>query len=306
MGTFHLIANPKSGKGGGESLPEMAERICREYNVKFIHYKTARSEDLDQIAEKAVAAAEQDGGVVVAAGGDGTIRSVAQHAHSRNVKFAVVACGTFNFFARTHKLPEELEEAVKVAILGRVKPVRLGEVNGKIFLINASLGLYAKAIKDREASTDRFGRNRLVVIFSSIWSFFEGHRRFLSVDLMNEKISATRIFTPMIFIGNNALQLRDLKLDVANCMKQEMLAVVLLKPIKWWGLVRIVFYGLFKLLEREDSIQSFCVDSLRIETRHPHKTVALDGELFPMTCPLDIKTLPRSLNLMVPQEALPV
>ncbi len=300
MSTFHLIANPKSGKGKGESLPEMAERICRENNFKFIHYTTSQNEDLDQIAEKAVAAAEKDGGVVVAAGGDGTIRSVAQHAHSRNVKFAVVACGTFNFFARNHKLPEDLEEAVKVAISGRVKPVRLGEINGKIFLINASLGLYAKAIKDREASTDRFGRNRLVVILSSIWSFFDGHRRYLSVDLNNEKISASRIFTPMIFIGNNALQLRDLKLDVANCMKQEMLAVVLLRPIKWWGLVRIVFYGLFKLLEREDSIQSFCVDSLKIETRHPHKTVALDGELFPMVSPLEIKTLPQSLNLMVP------
>ncbi len=297
---IHLIANPKSGTGGGESLPEMAKRLCAESGIELIHHQTSKPDELDKIAEAAVAAAEKDGGTVVAAGGDGTIRSVAQAAHGRNVKFAVVPCGTFNFFARTHEIPEDLEAAFNIALSGKVKPVRLGEINGKVFLINASLGLYAKSIKDREIRTNRWGRNRVVAILSSLLSLIQGHKKYLHVNLMTEK-TMTNTMTPMVFIGNNALQLRDLKMDVAKCMKQDLLAVVILKPITWWGLIRIIYHGIFKLLEREDSIQSFCVDSLTIETRHPNKTVALDGELFPMTCPLIVKSLPKSLNLMVSQ-----
>ena len=297
---IHLIANPKSGAGRGESLHEMVQRVCDENKLELVRYKTSETEDLDTIAEKAVKAAEIDKGVVVAAGGDGTIRTVAQKAHGRDVKFSVIPCGTFNFFARNHGIPDEHEEALKVAIFGEVKKVRLGEINGNIFLINASLGLYAKSIRDREIRTNRWGRNRLVAILSSILSFFQGHKKYLHVTLISEK-AVTKTVTPMVFIGNNALQLRDLKMDVANCMKQDLLAVVLLKPIKWWALLRIIYYGIFKILEREDAIQSFCVNSLTIETRYPHKTVALDGELFSMTCPLEVKALPQSLNLMTPK-----
>ena len=147
---LHLIANSRSGKGAGETLHEIAKEICTELGVEFVQYDTSAEGALEAQAKKAVDAAENDGGVVVAAGGDGTIRGVAQIARGRNVKFAVVPVGTFNFFARNHQIPEDFADAFRIAIGGELKPVRLGEINGEIFLINASLGLYAKAIRERE------------------------------------------------------------------------------------------------------------------------------------------------------------
>lgn len=294
----HLIANKKSGKGNGATLFEIFDKICKEQGFQLKDYQTTGAQTMDDICEQAVKAAQADGGIVVAAGGDGTIRSVAQHAAGSGVRFAAVPCGTFNFFARTHNIPEDLEAALQVAIHGQPTDIRLGDVNGHIFLINASLGLYAKAIKEREMRTSRWGRNRLVVIISTLMSMLSAHR-LLSVDIViNGKVEIFR--TSMIFIGNNALQLRDLSMDVAKCMKQNMLAVVMLKAANQFNMVKTLMMGVTKTLEQAENVNSFCVDSLTIHTRSHTQTVALDGEIFNLKTPLEIKALPGALRLMKP------
>ncbi|MBC7419191.1 MAG: hypothetical protein H7328_00550 [Bdellovibrio sp.] len=299
MNKVHLIANSNSGQGAGASLPEIAQKVCTELGFKLVHYKIDSSEEFNGQAKKAADAAEQDGGIVVAAGGDGTIRGVAEKVHGRNIRFGVIGCGTFNFFARTHNLSDDPEQAFRDALTGTVHEVRLGEMNGRIFLINASLGLYAKAIRDREIRTSRWGRNRLVVIISTIVSLVQGHR-LLDITLSSEK-KIQKIQTPMVFVGNNALQLRDLAMDVADCMKRDLLAVVLMKPLKTWEVFRVIFHGFSSTLNTDEGLISFCVDELSIETHKRKKSsVALDGEMFLMDSPLTIKSLPKSLKLVKP------
>lgn len=299
MKKIHLIANKKSGKGAGASLPETAAQLCREYGYEFVHHDTSDHDSFEKQIEKAANEAEQDGGIMVAAGGDGTIRAVAEKVCGRDIRFGVVSCGTFNFFARTHQLPETSEEAFKAILTGEVKEVRLGEVNGRTFLINASLGLYAKAIRDREKNTSRFGRNRLVVIISTLFSILQGHR-LLEVTLKSED-AKQKILTPMIFVGNNALQLRDLSMNVADCMKKDLLAAVLMKPLKVWEVVRALFYGFANKLDDEEGVVSFCIDEFEIITHDKRvSTVALDGELFKMSSPLKVRSVPKALKLIKP------
>lgn len=294
----HLIANTKSGKGAGASLPETGKRVAAELGIELIHYPTDDPETFESQIDKAVAAARADGGTIIAAGGDGTIRAVAEKAAIGRATFGVVACGTFNFFARNHRIPENCEDAFRLALTGQVRPVRLGKINEHLFLINASLGLYAKSIKEREASTKRFGRARLVVILSSIKSMFSLHKR-LKVDLVVDGKPRT-LRTISIFIGNNALQLRDLAFDVARCMKLDLLAVVILKPVSRWELLRILWRGIAKTLENEERLESFCVESLTIHLPKSRIMVALDGEMFLMSSPLKVEALPEALNMVLP------
>ncbi|MBX2988354.1 MAG: hypothetical protein KF802_10705 [Bdellovibrionaceae bacterium] len=296
--SLHLIANTRSGRGNGPVVVETARRLCQEAGIRFVHHDTSEKGSFDRRIEAAVSAALEDQGVVAAAGGDGTIRAVAQKAHGKNVKFAVIPCGTFNFFARNHRIPEDIEAALRLALTGQTRAVRLGSVNGEVFLINASLGLYAKAIREREDRTSRWGRRRLIVILSTLMSLLEGHR-LLRVDLETNKVTR-QVRTPMLFIGNNALQLRNLSLNVAHCMKQDLLAVVTMKPGGIWDTIRLIFHGLIRRLENADNLESFCVDSLTIHTRRPVQSVALDGEMFHMTSPLNVISLPRVLNMVLP------
>lgn len=296
--TARLIANTRSGKGKGAELPDIARKLAQELGWELVVHTPSSVEEFEKESEKAVEAAEKEGGLVIAAGGDGTIRGVAQAACARDVRFAAVPIGTFNFFARAHKIPEEPEEALRLALTGECRAIRLGEVNGLVFLINASLGLYAKSIRERESATSRFGRNRFVVILSTVKSIIDGHHS-LRVDLLADEKTQS-LHTPMIFIGNNTLQLRNLKLDVAKCMLQDRLAVVLMKPVTKWETLRILARGVLKTLENDTKLDSYCAESLTIFTRRPSHEIALDGEIFRTTTPLRIRALPKTLQLVVP------
>jgi len=300
--TAHLIANTKSGKGAGASLPEMAKQIATKNGVELIHYPTDNPETFDQQIDKAVAAAQKNGGTVIGAGGDGTIRAVAHKCADGKVTFAAVPCGTFNFFARNHKIPEDIEQAMETAFTGEVREVGLGKINEHYFLINASLWLYAKSIRDREKNTKRFGRDRLVVILSTMKSLIGLHREF-RIELVTEG-KTTSLKTMSIFIGNNALQLRDLALDVAKCMKSGLLAVVVLRPVSRLEMMRIFFRGLANTLENETKLETFCVDKLTIQLPKSSTMVALDGEIFVMKSPIKIEANPKAMKMVLPPKEL--
>ena len=131
----HLIINAKSGVGKGSTLIDEFKHISDELKFELIEYLIHCPDELEHQSKIAVQRALNSEDVVIAAGGDGTIRSVAQEAYGKNIHFAVVPFGTFNFFARAHNIPEDQVEAFRLALTGVSTPVRLGFLNGQVFLI---------------------------------------------------------------------------------------------------------------------------------------------------------------------------
>ena len=56
------------------------------------------------------------------------------------------------------------------------QPVQVGLVNDRVFLVNASLGLYPQLLEDREAWKKRLGRSRLVATGAGLISLLRGYR----------------------------------------------------------------------------------------------------------------------------------
>lgn len=304
MKRVHLVANTKSGKGKGADLPLLAQRICDELGYSLVVYSSAKSKhEFDADIKRAVEAARDEDSTVVAAGGDGTIRSVAQVAAEHGVRFGAVAVGTFNFFARNHALPEDPEQAFRVAVTGYPNPVRLGEVNGHVFLINASIGLYAKSISEREQRTKVWGRNRFVATFSTLVSLFK-KPKLMNAEFDTEK-GHLKMQTPMIFIGNNDLQLHNLSFKVADRLKKDELAVILFKPISRSAMLRILMKTVTGRAEQEPEVESFGVKRMTITTKRKSHDVALDGEMFHLPVPIEVQVLPKSLLLMSPHPEEP-
>lgn len=299
MKRVHLVANTKSGKGKGADLPAIAQAICDELGYYLVLYGSAQNkEEFNADIRRAVRAALDDDSMVVAAGGDGTIRSVAQEAAEQGVRFGAVAIGTFNFFARNHGLPEDPEQGFRAVLSGVPTPVRLGEVNGHVFLINATIGLYAKSISEREKRTKFWGRNRFVATVSTLISFFK-KPKLMKAELETEK-GIVRVSTPMIFIGNNDLQLENLSFNVAKRLLKDELAVILFKPVTRPQLLRILFRTLLGKAEQDPEVESFGTKRLTITTKRQSHDVALDGEMFHMPIPICIQAMPKSLLLMIP------
>ena len=95
---------------------------------------------------------------VVVAGGDGSLAVGALAACSAGVPLAVVPCGTANDFAARMELPEEIEEAAKLAGSGKhTRKVDIADVGGRAFLNVASLGLAPAAAEAAENLKEKLG-----------------------------------------------------------------------------------------------------------------------------------------------------
>ena len=256
--------------------------------------------ELANVARKSAALARARGSAVVAVGGDGTINTVAQAAYVENCPMGVVPQGTFNYFARTHGIPNDIAGAVQALLNSATVPVQVGLINDQVFLVNASVGLYPELLQDREAYKARFGRSRLVAFAAALASLLARHRQ---LQLRIERSTGVRVVkTPTLFVGNNRLQLEQVGLPEAEALDEGCIAAVMLRPIGSLAMLGLLFRGAFGSLGEADTVESFKFHRMLVTpsaARHGRKVkVAFDGELSHMRAPLDFRVAPKPLFLL--------
>ena len=136
-----LIFNPLSG-GGKAARFELAKEAA-ERGIEAIELK--RGDDLETLARDAVARGA-DG--LAMAGGDGSQAIVADVAAEFSLPYACIPSGTRNHFALDLGVDrEDVVGALDAFVDGGERRVDLAEVNGRVFVNNVSLGLYAEAVQ---------------------------------------------------------------------------------------------------------------------------------------------------------------
>lgn len=259
-----------------------------------------RPKDLPLLARQA---ADGRPGILAAAGGDGTLNAVASVALERNLPLAVIPLGTFNYFARDLGIPLDAGAATRLIFDGVVRRVAVGEVNGQLFLNNASIGLYRRLIEQREFHKQRFGRNRLVALLSALLTLWQEHRPYrLAVAVDGQPMTLS---SPSIFFGRNALQMEQLGLDEALCVARGELAILALREVSRFDLLRLVVRGALARLETASDLRQFCAEKVTVDWldgRSRKIRVAIDGELTDCTLPLVIEAVPDALQVIVPSQ----
>jgi YegS/Rv2252/BmrU family lipid kinase len=108
------------------------------------------------------AAGEARDSLLVVIGGDGTVNEVVNGVAGRDAEIAVLPCGTGQDFARTHGVPGDLDDAVRVALGGETRTIDLGRVEladgtSRFFANVASAGMSGAVARRANAMTKRFG-----------------------------------------------------------------------------------------------------------------------------------------------------
>jgi diacylglycerol kinase family enzyme len=139
-----LIMNPKSGGGKAERF-----RLADECKARGIEPIVLRQgDDLLQLAEDAIA---RGADVIGMAGGDGSQALVASVAARHQIPHVVIPAGTRNHFALDLGLDRnDVVGALDAFTDGAERRIDLAEVNGRVFVNNASLGLYAKIVQSED------------------------------------------------------------------------------------------------------------------------------------------------------------
>jgi diacylglycerol kinase family enzyme len=303
--TLIIVLNAGSGHDDKDTA-QTAIRAELEAAGRPFEILTPEPQDIASAIGAAIARAEarepraQTTGILVAAGGDGTLNAVAAAALETGWTLGIVPLGTFNFYARDLGIPLDAAAATRVLLEGQTRAVALGRVNGHLFLNNASFGLYRKLLEDREEMKNRLGRYRLVAVFAALLTLLRHRRNYrlaLEVDGRQEKWR-----TPMLFFGLNALQLEKLALQIAECAADDRLAVIAPPPLSRWRLLLLALKGALHQLDDNTDLRCRCAARVRVDwPGHRHARVAVDGESFDCTLPLEVEVLPRALRVLIPR-----
>jgi diacylglycerol kinase family enzyme len=256
--------------------------------------------DIGDVVRDAIAHAKASGGAIVGAGGDGTINCVAAAAWREQLPMGILPQGTFNFVGRTHGIPTGTREATEALLRATIGHAQIGLVNDRVFLVNASLGLYPQVLEDREAWKQRFGRHRIVALWSGLATMMRGYRP-LRIDV-SDGTRSRKLRTPTLFVGNNALQLEKIGLaESADVLRNDgTLAGLVLKPIGRLTMLGLIVRGALGKLGDADNAVSFAFREITVTPkRHREKLkVAVDGEIVWLDPPIVFRAAPRPLALL--------
>lgn len=291
---IHVIINASSGAGSGA---DVQQRIAAAFHAVGADARISLAGSGSELVALARNATLGDAERVVAGGGDGTINALAAAVIDSDKTLGVLPSGTMNHFAKDLKIPLDLEGAVETIVAGHAASIDVGDVNGRIFLNNSSLGLYPRIIRERE-KRQRLGWGKWPAY---IWAAFAVLRRypFLEIRLTVDGNARTHR-TPFVFVGNNEYQMEQFSIGGRARLDKGELSVYTTHGTGRLGLFRLALGALLGGLRQERDFVAFTTKSMWIGTRHKHMRVALDGETTIIEPPLHYRVRAGALRVLVP------
>ncbi|MGA9420997.1 MAG: diacylglycerol kinase family protein [Rhodanobacteraceae bacterium] len=283
---------------GAIDTQTLVPRLQAAFDASSHGVRVVLADDASDMVAKLRATVGEHPDVIVAGGGDGTLNAIAAELLDGDIALGVLPLGTFNHFAKALRLPLDLDGAVEAIVHGRETPVDVGEVNGRVFLNNSSLGLYPSLVRHRERQQEQLGRSKWA---AAVWAALALLRRhsLLHVHLSLDEREIDRR-TAGVFIGNNAYHMSGLKLGQRDCLDAGRLGVYLPHHGGRVGLSMLVARALCGRLRESVDFDALLASSLVVETHHRRLPVAIDGEIMWMDAPLRYRTRARALKVMVP------
>lgn len=303
-----IIYNQKSGFHAAQQ-DEVYERLMTfwtQHGFEIQVFELNQKVDFDEMMKSVLSRHQQADlrGVVVAAGGDGTLNAVAKRLMHTNIPMGVIPLGTFNYVARVLDIPIDVFSAAEVIATGKFREVHVATINDQIYLNNASLGLYPLFIKKRELYNQHFGRFPLNAYTSGLDVLLREHKSLkLSINVDGQKYP---VATPLIFFGNNQLQLCDMKLRIAECAANGKLAGVVVAKSDRFSLLKMLLKLIQGKIEQTPDVYTFCAENIIVGCKKDKVTVAIDGELMELETPLNFSVQKSSLKVMVPNVITPL
>ncbi len=298
-GPIALVLNKGSGTG---NAAELGERLAILFRAAGREVRITVAETGEEITAAVQAALAANPAVVVAGGGDGTVSAVAAGLVGHDTPLGVLALGTLNHLAKDLGIPLDPEEAANVILSGHTTAIDLGEVNGRIFLNNASLGLYPRIVRARQRHPATGVRKWIIAVWVTL-KVLARHRSMairLSVD---DEVVLRR--TPIVFVGNNEYRAAGLAAGSRESLSGGMLAIYIVNaggrrhPLR---LIRLAWHMVLGSALDGDHLELMRTTAATVESKEEMLHMALDGEVEIFYAPLEFRILPGALRVFVPAQ----
>jgi diacylglycerol kinase (ATP) len=192
--TVHFIINPISGSRRSGAV---VDRVSDELSAAGVQVRTFKTEKAGHGIELAKQAVSPDR-VVVAVGGDGTVREVITGLMGSSTPMTIIPAGTENVIARHFAIPRNPTKLADWILRGQSRPIDVPTVNDQPFMMCAGIGWDGEAVA--RLARIRTGHITKWTYFRPIWDTFWQHK----FPVLCIKCTENTVFDgkAMVFVGN--------------------------------------------------------------------------------------------------------
>lgn len=285
-----FVVNPISGDKDKDNLIHLVENELEKRNIRLTLYRTNGKQD-----EKEIQGILKKNTIdrVFIAGGDGTIKMVAESILNENVPFAIFPAGSANGFALNFEFPSSLEEQLEIALSDNVFSMDLVKINDHISLHLADFGVNAELIQNYDNAQ---WRGKIGYLMQSIPTL----------------IKSNHPFTFDVAAEGKYYTIEASVLSIANCQKYGTGACINPTGLMNDGKFEIIA---FKNLNLIDIVKTFTnqveLDSEFAETHSVSSATItckeavpfqIDGEYLGELTKVEVSILEKAIQLCVPRE----
>jgi diacylglycerol kinase family enzyme len=289
-GAGALIINLKSGGGKAERFDLAGE--ARRRGIEPIVLEPG--DDLLELAESAIARGAE---VIGMAGGDGSQALVATVAARRDIPHVCIPAGTRNHFALDLGLDrEDVVGALDAFTDGVERRIDLARVNDRVFVNNASLGVYAKVVQSEAYRDAKLGT----------WTDMLPDLLGPDAEAIDLEFTAPdgtdRNDAPLVLVSNNPYELTHLSgAGTRKRIDRGLLGIVTAR-VRGADVSKLVALELVGQAARYPGLLSWSAPEFEVRSSGPVE-VGLDGEALLLDPPLHFASLPGALRVRLPRSA---
>ena len=288
-----LLCNPWSG--GGKVAKFGLLDIAKEMGVETVLLDHGL--DLAQLARDAIARGADCLGM---AGGDGSQALVASIAHAHDLPFVCISAGTRNHFAQDLGFDKEDPRKGMTAFRDGVERfIDFATVGDRLFVNNVSLGIYATIVQQDGYRDAKVGTSK------ELLPEMLGHQA-EPFDLQFTTPDGTEVEDSFLIMVSNNPYILGPSLDVSQRRRMDTgtLGVFAVNAKSGREAAAVVTRTALGLGERDPRLHQFTAETFAVRSRSGKAFAGIDGEALDLDTPLEFRTHPRALRMLVPGDVL--
>jgi YegS/Rv2252/BmrU family lipid kinase len=289
-----LVINPKSRNGHSQELTEATDLLRNsgiEVEVCVTESPSHMASCIENYREKK--------GVVIVAGGDGTISSALDSIYKSEQTLAILPMGTANDLARSLGISHDVVAAAQAIVNDKRERINLAKVNNSYFVNVAHVGLGVEVTRELTSEMKKyFGVFAYLGAFTSVMKRNKSFKVQIEADGWKESVRAIHLA-----VGNGRYYGGGNVVDDDSTLLDGQLNLFCLKPIRWWRLLLLGVNFRNGNLEKAERVVCKKARKISIKTSRA-KHIQADGE-FKTDTPANFEVMPKAIEAVVGDMPLP-
>ncbi|HEX8562485.1 MAG TPA: diacylglycerol kinase family protein [Flavobacterium sp.] len=285
---YLFVVNPIAGGVDKTEMVAAVDAFAAGLNIVIITYETTGEDDESRIKNLY---AEHRPERIIVAGGDGTIKLVAEALEQKNVVFGIIPAGSANGLSVDLNFPDALDEVLAIAFHNDYMELDMVSINNRKSLHLSDIGLNAELIKNYENSRIR---GKIGYALQALSTLTDDEVSFhVTVEANGEVVEAE---TKMVVIANSQKYGTGVTINPHGKMDDGKFEIVVIKSLTLGVFGKIISGNM--PLDTGD-VEIISADRATITTDIPvHFQV--DGEYYGEESRLEVKILPKQMKLAIP------